>query len=500
LTFFVAELLKEMSHEASVASPRPKQRASTGGYWLVAVLALTGFYLVTSLYISSHRLLWADEVATVFVARLPGWTTVWKACTQGADRLPPFYFMVARVCDHLFGHNEMALRLPSALAMTAGLLITFDCACRLSDGLHGLIAVAVLTCSFLPYYGHEARSYALYFMFAALAFWIWIYDQRDTWLGAMCFGITFFLAVAMHYYALLCLVPYAAWELWNWKPMHLPSRKMMAALVAVACAAVVMWSPIQAGRRLFPHSYWSRPSLDLLRTTFSDLFPDAMFVLALVAIWIAWSDGKDKVTSVPAMQPAERVGWFFLLIPFAGFLLAEVTRAYQLRYFIGALPGIAVASSCWLWRQFHVSWRVPAGVLLLLVSFGILRQAVAVRDPNRFYYSPIRQMTRAEPILQKDGRQYFLVANQARYLEALYYSKRPQQYALLPSLDPGDVHMTLTLGQYYPMHFWTLEELKQHAGETALLAPRPSDLEMLKQAGFTLEMHGPDSLPVIYLK
>ena len=144
---------------------------------IVAAAILTAFYLATSIYIASHRLLWIDEVVTAFCTRLPGWATIWEAFAQGASPMPPTYFMAVRVFDNLLGHTEVALRLPSALAMTAGLLLTFDCARRLTDGLHGLIALSVLTCSFLPCYGHEARSYALYFMFAALSLWIWIHAR-----------------------------------------------------------------------------------------------------------------------------------------------------------------------------------------------------------------------------------------------------------------------------------------------------------------------------------
>src|SRR5271157_3483638 len=149
----------------------------------------------------------------------------------------PIYFMVVRIFDNFFGHTDFSVRLPSALAMTAGLLLTFDCARRLTDGLHGLIALSVLSCSFLPYYGHEARSYALYFMFASLALWIWAYDKDGSRLGAVYFGAAIFLAVGMHYYAILCLVPYAVWEAWNWKPWRLPSHKMIGGLLGVGCAA-----------------------------------------------------------------------------------------------------------------------------------------------------------------------------------------------------------------------------------------------------------------------
>ena len=163
-----------------------------GNWAFIAAILLAAFYLATSLYISSHRLLWVDEILTVLNTRLPSWTTIWKAAAQGADGLPPIYFMVVRPFDDLLGHTDLSIRLPSALALTAGLLLTFDCARRLTDGLHGLIALSVLCCSFLPYYGHEARSYALYFMFAALALWIWAYDKNNSRVGALFFGVVIF--------------------------------------------------------------------------------------------------------------------------------------------------------------------------------------------------------------------------------------------------------------------------------------------------------------------
>ncbi len=492
-------LAKEVSRHSGILRQQPS--ASPTGTWpFVVAVGLAAFYFATSLYISSHRLLWVDEVLTVLNTRLPHWTDIWKTSKQGVDGLPPIYFMVARIFDNLFGRTDLSIRLPSALAVTAGLLLTFDCARRLTDGLYGLIAVSTLTCSFLPYYGHEARSYGLYFMFACLAFWIWVYDKDDSRLGAVFFGATFFLAVAMHYYAILCLVPYAAWEVWNWRPWRLPSRKMIAALLGVSCAAAVLWAPIEAGRRLFPAGFWAKPSLDLLRHTLSELFPDALLLLAVITVWIALAATKDETVALNPMPRAERTGWFFLLILPTGYLLAQVTHVYQLRYFICVLPGIAVAFSCWLWRHFRWSRQVSFGVLLVLATWGMAKQVVETKEPNRFYYSPVRQILSMENALRSDGKRFFVVCNQGRYIEARHYSKHPEEYALLTSLDTGNLHEITVLAQYHPMQFWTLEDLKKNARETALFLALPSDLDTLREAGFQPHVRFSKPLTVIYLE
>src|SRR6202035_567235 len=143
-----------------------------GFYWPLALL-LSGFFVVSSLYISAHRKLWFDEILTALVSRLPSWSIMLKALSEIEEQTPPLYFLITRTFDQIFRHADIGLRVPSAFALGAGLLVTFDIARRLTDGLYGLIAMSFLATSFVTYYGHEARSYALYFMLAAIALWLW---------------------------------------------------------------------------------------------------------------------------------------------------------------------------------------------------------------------------------------------------------------------------------------------------------------------------------------
>src|SRR5208283_2139022 len=228
----------------NISSPLMNRTAHMTRVWsLIAAGLFAVFYLGTSIYIAAHRLYWFDELFIVRIAQLPDVGTMWKALGHAADTMPPGYHMLMRVLGRLFGYSEVATRLPSALAMIAGLLLTFDCARRLTDGLHGLIALSLLTCSLLPYYGYETRPYALYFMFSALALWIWTSTRDDSKLSALCFGAVLCLAVTMHYYAVLCIVPYAAWEIARWKPWQRPSPKLIAGMAGVVFPAFVL-SPL----------------------------------------------------------------------------------------------------------------------------------------------------------------------------------------------------------------------------------------------------------------
>ena len=200
------------------------------------------------------------------------------------------------------------------------------------------------------------------------------------------------------------------------------------------------------------------------------------------------------------MLSTERIGWFFLLIPPAGYLLAKITHVFQLRYFVCMLPGVAIAFSCWLWRHFQGARRVSIGIFLILATWGLAKQVTAARDPNRFYYSPVRQILGMENVLHDDGKRYFVLCHQGRYAEARHYSRHPEEYALLTSLDHGNLHETMILAQYHAMQFWTLEDLRNHARETALISPLPSDLDTLKQAGFQTTIRFTKPLMVVYFE
>ncbi len=110
-------------------------------------MLFVAFYLPSSLWIASHRLFWYQEIFTVLIARLPDLATIWRALSSPVDVMPASYYVLVRLFDRALGPSELAARLPSALALALGLLITFDCMRRLTDNLHALAGLALLSCS-----------------------------------------------------------------------------------------------------------------------------------------------------------------------------------------------------------------------------------------------------------------------------------------------------------------------------------------------------------------
>jgi hypothetical protein len=480
----------------------------------IIALALAAFYLATTLYIASHRLFWFDELFSIAIARLPNWKNIWPALSHGADSLPPIYYMLVRLFDELFGPHEIGARIPSALAMVAGLLLTFDCARRLTDGLHGLIAFSVLTCSFLPYFGYEARSYAICFMLAALALWLWACTKADSRWSAALFGTVLFLAVTMHYYSVLLMLPYLIWELLCWNRRHVPRVKVFAGVAGVVIPAALLSPVILGYARQF--SPVGNLSFHALEKVFGELFLEqGLFLLSIVVVWIVVSENRGKGAYVDAMQSGESVGWLSFCIPLAGFALARVaTHAFATRYFIGVLPGVAVAFSCWFWRHFRNARLVSIGTFLLLATWGGATQVARTRHPASFEQTGQQTITAwfltLEGPIRRDGKQFMLFSNDIIYMNAQYYSTHPEQCALLLDATAGrgapdaqaqaDVlHWEFNLGRYYPLHYWDWNDLRKHADDTALIDPSPAVVDAMKQAGFTPVIRYSRPLTVVYL-
>src|SRR5262249_36490491 len=156
----------------------------------------------------------------------------------------------------------------------------------------------------------------------------------------------------VHYYSVLCLLPYFVFEASQWRRGRVPSAKLNAGILGVLCGAVLL-SPQILGARSVSRGFWAPPSISALWRMYGEFMPFGLFIGAAVLIWIAWMDRQESVVIAP-MLPGERLGWYFLTIPMGGYIFAKVvTNAFYFRYFIGMLAGVAVAFACVLCRSFR---------------------------------------------------------------------------------------------------------------------------------------------------
>jgi uncharacterized membrane protein len=459
--------------------------------WVFAVL-LSLFFLATSLHVASRRLLWFDEINTLQIAQLPDLKTLWEVQNGFRGDSPPIvYHLLVRLIYHLTGKAEIAVRLLSAVAMALALLVVFDCTRRLTDGTHGLVAMCVLTTSFLTYYGYEGRPYALVVLFTSIALWLWLHTKPDSNAAAVAFGVTMFLALTMQFNAVLALAPFGLWELYHWRPWKMPSPKLMAGVIATVCAIALCLPQMRQASAWFVIS-WCPPSIPALAAVYGEMFPLGLLVLAIFAILVCLLRTGGK-----PMGDAESLCWLFLTVPIAGFVVAEaVTNAFYNRYLIAMLPGVAVAFACLVSR--YLTRPASIAFLLFLIGLGCARQIAhahnaAILEPpsavNEQHYT--REALAAEDALIADGKKIviteFLVVK-----EMQYYSKHPEMYAMYAP------DTSAPFCKYFGSSCWNAASVKAHAQEVAGFYPSTGLLSDMTRAGFQANVIKTDPMIVYF--
>ncbi|MEO8595983.1 MAG: glycosyltransferase family 39 protein [Candidatus Solibacter sp.] len=450
-------------------------------------LLLAGFYVATSLYISSRRLFWADEIYTVLLSRQPDLRTLWNALADGVDQVPVLYVLLARIFDQLFNHSALGVRVPSVLALGIGLLVTFDIVRRLTDALGGLIAMAFLSTSFVVYYGYEARPYALFYMLAAFSLWIWIFTP-DNVKSAAAFGVVFFAGEMMHYYFLLGLLPYAIMALAQRRIFH---PKVVAATAGLIAALGVLYPQIASSRAKVRGGViysWTPPSIAKLEDVYLEFFPHIVLVLViLAAVWACFGSARERL--VPAMTAGERVSWLFVTIPFAAYVLGRlVTNFFYHRYMMGVVLGIVVAVTCLYWRYFRQSFSFSLTIFILLGAMGAAHQFKTLRNIGHIYVAAVgdsqqntRDMLALEDTLQLEGKRHFALSSHQLFLTSWFYTKDRERYEFISS------EVSLHLDKYERMKLGSIAGIAANPAEFAVINPDKDLLDGLRRAGLHLK-------------
>ena len=183
-----------------------------------------------------HQGFWFDEGNTaLLVSFSPG---KMLGLIPQSESTPPLYYLIAWFWSRMFGHGEAGLRSFSALVGVAVIPVAYGAAAKLVSRRAGLIVAGLAACNpFLIWYSQEARSYSLLVLLSSCALLTFAYARADPrprplalWVLACA------LALATHYYAVVVVVPQAAWLLWE----HRRTRAVLVALGAVGLCGLAL--------------------------------------------------------------------------------------------------------------------------------------------------------------------------------------------------------------------------------------------------------------------
>jgi hypothetical protein len=229
--------------------------------------------------------------------------------------------------------------------------------------------------------------------------------------------------------------------------------------------------------------------------------PPFILALVLLILLFAWaSSGTAKF--IDGQSSAERLGWFFLVVPIAGYILAKlVTHAFWPRYFIPFLAGMGVAIGCFLYRN-HRDYP-KASILILVVAVPLFLNASANR--LRFARTPVTSH-RADvsdfvddmlPVFRQEGKLFVLTPTLRSFVEARYYASDPQ---MIRVLLPPNYPLWFPTQNPIDIRYFSKDELRRHARETVLIDPEPELLSDLEKLGFQIHWRITEPQTIVYLK
>jgi mannosyltransferase len=245
----------------------------------------------------SSRSLGFDEAASVAIASQHG-AALRSAIAHDGGNMSGYYVLMHAVFA-VFGHGQVALRLPSAIGAAAATALTAALALRLFDRTVALAAGVLLAVSLpLVFWGQSGRSYAILVALSAASFlaFVALLDGRR----ARVAGVAYVLCTALALYASLMavLIVFAQLVVLIWRRGRMRAAAAAVGAIAICCVPLMLLAARRGSGQLFwvPRPNWSaakqvaealtsaglEPSFHTTSTTYA-LMALTLVLLALIA-------------------------------------------------------------------------------------------------------------------------------------------------------------------------------------------------------------------------
>jgi O-antigen/teichoic acid export membrane protein len=386
-------------------APRDRRAIARVPDWL-AVAFVIGVAIAVRL--ACDRGIWLDEATTIHQAQMPFGQML--DVLRTTDVHPPLYFALMWVIAHVAGTSEIVMRAPSLIAGTLTVGVLYLLGRELYDRRAGLLAAALGSVApFLVWYSQEARMYALFMLFAALAtlaqvlilrrggrrHWFMYVAAAAALLWTQYFGVLF---IGVQQIGFLV----AAWSL---RRRGLPARGFVGAWLGTALLIVVAIAPVlpfaidqfqanQAAGKGFSapanagggvsDPAQDAPGIYSLLTNFAwgagGYHSDATMA-ALTALWPLGMLG-GLLALGRERRPLSRLVLAYAVLPALALFVLGFAKpfVFEIRYFAGAVPLLLVLAA-----RGATGWArgTAATVALSAVLLGTLGVAAADQQLNR---------------------------------------------------------------------------------------------------------------------
>lgn len=316
----------------------PEQRAHDRFLATAAIVAAAGLWLPQ--LTSSFRL---DETATHWL--VSGGVVRAVERSQEFQGESPFYTLIAYATRHVFGSSELALRIPSLLAMALAAWLVFRLGRRLAGREIGLIAAVVFVSTHgMAFAAGDARPYALSIAALAgstLALVRWTEEGRRR--DAAIYVVLVAAALYMHYLTGLAIVAH---------PLYVRARRGAIGLrhyaAAAAAAGILMIPAVPHLASLVDRREHLEVPLSIsLVDLFTVLVPPLLVGTAIAGVVVAGARERlgARAGDVQPGAPTLALAWW-IITPVVLYLVSRLgsTTLFEPRFLFFSGPALALVA------------------------------------------------------------------------------------------------------------------------------------------------------------
>jgi mannosyltransferase len=387
-----------------VSSP---SRRSINRWTVILVVLVVTLGAFLRLYRLTSQSLWNDELSSYVRSHFD---TVGTVIDDGAryDGHPPGYLILLFGVQKLFGHSEMALRLPSTVAGILSLWLIFLLGRKLYSWREGVLAAGLMAVSWAPvYYSQEARPYAFLILLSLLTTYLWLpfltlpggRAKVSAW-QTVAYILAALAAAYCHYFGLLLVMLQGGAAL----VFALHRRRRIARVLVAYALILIGYLPWLAFVRTQIGGQFAaplpRPSVSIFLEFFMHVFSGPRYVVALVLALYGLALGYVIFRAARDIRPWREVladSWAGVLL--AAWLIVPIVVAFveswvllpivQSRYLLICLPPaylLLARAITVLPLPRYGRWALAAGMIAVCLFVLV--------GPLRYYSQPHKQQFR----------------------------------------------------------------------------------------------------------
>ncbi len=338
----------------------------------LALAAFSAIFLTVCALISATKLMWFDEMATYYPAKLLSLPDMFAFFREGLDTQTPTAALVLRASMHFLGDNPVFNRVPYALGYLVMCLCIYRFVARRCPAGFAAAAMIFPAVTSVFYYATEIRCYGLLLGLTGVVLVCWqqASEGKSRWLSIPALGLSLAAALCCHYYAVFLWIPLGLAEITRTWQNKRPDLPIWAALIVSPAVLLLFLPAMRAAHAAYAATFWAKPSpgdienayRSMLTLAFAPILGGVILLLLLAHRFSAPVEHLSR----PPLPERVLVGALALSPAFV-VPLSYLIGAYVARYTLYSIAGIAIFlafSVCWALHGNRIAGVVLAAFFL----------------------------------------------------------------------------------------------------------------------------------------